>query len=339
MAHKRHMADIFKRLKPLGFDQRFVRTALLPDWWEDALAETASNRALAEAAIARHLGIDLSALRHPSASLRLPPLKHLKLKSAKGTKPAQLQAAIVVGQRIAHLAATLCPDVPPFVGPGDARGVRDCILQKHAWVDLPALLDFCWSHGIVVVHVCDLPKAAGGKKFHGMALFDEAVPVIVLASGHDSPPWLAFHLAHELGHILRGHVRAGSDVLVDSDLDTVNDDSQETEADRFACEIITGKPELSFDALYGLTGPKLAARASQIGQQQGVDPGSIALIYGRSAARFPAAQKALKHLGQEDGAHEMITAALLAHVHLDVAPESNRQFFEAVVLQEHCVAP
>ena len=49
------MQDLYTRLVTIGFDADFLRRAVLPDWWEDSLAGVPANRALAEAAIARHL--------------------------------------------------------------------------------------------------------------------------------------------------------------------------------------------------------------------------------------------------------------------------------------------
>src|SRR5687767_9398654 len=66
------MRDLYKRLRAIGFDEKFIRERVLPDWWDDSLGTVPSNRALAEAAIARALALPVGVLRDPSASLRLP---------------------------------------------------------------------------------------------------------------------------------------------------------------------------------------------------------------------------------------------------------------------------
>jgi hypothetical protein len=170
---------------------------------------------------------------------------------------------------------------------------------------------YAWRHGIAVLHLAALPR---GKKFSGLAQFCGPTPAIVLASGFRSPPWLAFHLAHELGHILLGHVTPESGALVDSDVDKLSNDEDERAADRFACEILTGKAEPAFSPTYGLTGPKLADAAKEYGKKNRVDAGVVALIYGRSAQRMPAAQNALKLLNLNSGAHERIAHWLDIHL-------------------------
>ena len=66
------MNDIYRRLKPLGFDARFVRELLLPDWWHDELATVPANRAIAEATISRHLKISVDRLATADAELTIP---------------------------------------------------------------------------------------------------------------------------------------------------------------------------------------------------------------------------------------------------------------------------
>lgn len=74
------MRDIYDRLRRLGFTPAFVRGCILPDWWEDKLAEIPANRQYAEAVIARQLGIEMSSLRVQDAPLKFRPAAHLKLR-------------------------------------------------------------------------------------------------------------------------------------------------------------------------------------------------------------------------------------------------------------------
>ncbi|MFX9185041.1 ImmA/IrrE family metallo-endopeptidase, partial [Acinetobacter baumannii] len=85
-------------------------------------------------------------------------------------------------------------------------------------------------------HLTRLPKP--GKKITGLATFIADRPIIVLCSGRDSPAWLAFHLAHELGHLMCGHVKVGGAPLVDVDLSDTDDGRHEREADRYAFQLL-----------------------------------------------------------------------------------------------------
>jgi hypothetical protein len=186
---------------------------------------------------------------------------------------------------------------------------------------LSSLVEACWTHGIAVFHFAPLPSIA--KKFAGMAYFDGNRPVIVLASGYDAPPRQAFYLAHEISHVLRGHVKPGGEMLADSDLDTKTEDRQEREADGDALELLTGQRTPGFESRYGLTAPKLRAAAERYEQQHGVHAGTVALIYGKTAQRMPVAAAALKLMNMDTGARAIVAEGLrrrLVTVGKDIHP-------------------
>jgi hypothetical protein len=149
----------------------------------------------------------------------------------------------------------------------------------------------------------------------------------VLASGYDSPAWVAYQLAHELGHIFRGHVTPASPLMVDGDFDGIDQEDHEEEANHFACEVLTGDPSPNLKAVYGLTAPRLADFANKIAVKSSIDPGVYALVYGKSAGRMGVAQNALKQLGLDRGARTTITKALLRHLpERDDLPEVTERF-------------
>jgi hypothetical protein len=322
------MQDLYIRLRKIGFDPAFLRRAVLPDWWEDSLASVAANRALAEAAIARHLGLEISVLRDARAVLTAPTLASARLKKNKNIPQAQAAPAMWVAQHAAELAATNLKDVPRFTGRLTATEARKAVLISHRQVDLAALVDFCWASGIAVIHVKNLPRLS--QKIDGMALFCGASPVIVLASIKDSPPWLAFHLAHELGHILLGHVRQGLGPWVDGSIDSSTDDQHEQAADEYACEILTGQKCPGFKPSFGMTAPKLAAAVQIYGEKHGIAPGVVTLFYGRSAQRWGAAQLALQKLGENEGAQEIISRALAAYLDSSGLSASSERFLSVL---------
>ena len=328
MTEKSAMQDLFQRLRKIGFDPDFLRRAVLPDWWEDSLASVAANRALAETAIARHLGLDVARLRDSKAALPAPQLAYARLKRNKNIEPAEIAPAMFVAQHAADLVARNLNSIPKFTGRLSAGEVRKSILKSHTHCDLASLLDFCWAAGVAVIHVKGLPEKS--KKIDGMALFCGAIPVIVLASAKDSPPWLAFHLAHELGHILLGHVKEGMGPWVDGSIDSKGEDQNEMEADEFACEILTGQKHMSFKPTFGMTAEKLALAVKAYGQKNGISAGVVTLFYGRSANRWGPAQIALKELGEDHGAHQQIDRALSAKLVFDQMPESSARFLSVL---------
>jgi hypothetical protein len=318
------MGDLYARLSTIGFDREFVRSVILPEWWEDSLAHVPANRALAEDVIARHLGISLADLSHPSAALALPSFSHVKFKRYKNRANKTVAPALVVAQRAARILVDAVPTLPEFnLCQRNPVTVRQAILRHSRYVTLASLTEFCWDHGIVVFHLAKTPKKS--NLFDGLAMFCGDRPVLVLGSRRDSPAWLAFHLAHELGHVLKQHVTPGSPPLADSDLTSASTDHQEKEADRAACEILTGMPAPRLPDLK-LTAPRLALTVAQEAPERGVDPGVLALIYGRSNDRWGVAQSALKYLSLDSGGRDTLNLSLTKRLNPEDLSESSERF-------------
>jgi len=325
------MSDIYNRLAEIGFDRKFVKEHVLPDWWDDELASNGPSRMMAEFDIARHLGLKIQDLEDTSAALTLRGVSDFRLKHSKGISPAEVQPAVVVAQRAAHLVLQCAKPMAQFAGELAAAHARKTILAANPIVDLRSLVAFCWDSGIAVIHL-DPSHMPQGKKFHGMASFLEATPVVVLAFGSDSPPWLAFHLAHEIAHIFRKHVVPGGVCLVDSEIDEVDDDRQEQEANAFATELLTGDSRFEFPPCAGRL-KDVAKAATELGEAHHVDPGSVALFYGRATGRWPVAQKVLELLDEKQGGQSIIAQALLERLDLEDLPESTERFLSCLSAQ------
>lgn len=330
------MMELYQRLNEAGFDQAFVRQYVLPDWWDDTMGGNPTTRALAEIRIARVMGLPIKAVRTPESPLEPSLNPEFRLKRNQGVQVAELRPAIVLAQSLGStFAQALGPSLPGFTEQYKALAIRQEILNHRPCVDLAGLLEWCWGHGIIVISLSQLPRHT--KKFSGIAMLCADRPVIILASGRDSPPWLAFHLAHELGHILRGHVQPGQ-TLLDDDIDRrrkINDltadpifDRDEAEANVFAMLLLTSRPELSF-ALQNLNGEQLAWRVQQFAREMQIDAGTLALIYGHTAARMSVAQNALKFLGLQNGAHQLIADAVKQHLPEDM-PEAVAAFLPLI---------
>jgi len=326
---KSAMHPLYSRLKAQGFERQYVQAAMLPDWWEDALFDNPSNRLIAQMSIARYLGVRLQDLVSDTASIA-PPIQNVRLKRGKHAELTQVSGAVAAALQAARMTASLMKDRLPFTGIRPALEIRNQLLTRPdcIWPDLSNLLDYCWQHGIGVIHVTRLPKAPGTKKIAGLATFVGNRPVIVLCSGYDSPAWLAFHLAHELGHIMCQHVKPGDDALVDIKLEGANDEVHEHEADQYAFQVLTGHPNLH---LIGPnhTGSTLANAAQRYGQQHRIHPGTVALIYGYGMKRIPVAQTALLAMGEDQGARDVLAQAFRNHIPLEDVSESIQRSLSA----------
>lgn len=303
------MPDLLRRLKRAGYDEEFLRRVVLPDWWEDSLAEDPGTRWQIELRIAQRLSLSVADLADPRKPLNISNTHGIRLKRAKtGTGREEVAPGMVAARNAVSLLLPHLQGVPPLPAKLTAAGFRRWILARRRLVDLAGLAEACWRHGIAVFHFAPLPTAA--KRFAGMAYFEDNRPVIVLASGYDAPPRLAFYLAHEAGHVLRGHVKPGGDVLVDSDLDGVTEDRQEREADGDALEILSGERNPSFCQQPGLTAVKLMAAARRYEEDHGVHAGATALIYGKTAQRMAVAAGALKLMNMDAGGRAILAEAL-----------------------------
>src|SRR5205814_9436552 len=90
--------------------------------------------------------------------------------------------------------------------PESAAKIRLAILSRgNEPVNLKNLLEYCWENGIVVLHVSNFPP--GAKKMDGLVTVYDGRPGIVLCKNYQSPSWMVFPLAHEIGHVGRGHVK------------------------------------------------------------------------------------------------------------------------------------
>lgn len=316
------MRPLYERLKTQGFERQYVQAAMLPDWWEDALFSNPSNRLTAQMSIARYLDVRLQDVVSDTAALA-PAIQNVRLKRAADADIAHVKGAVAAALQAARTTAGLMKTSLPFTGLRPALEIRNHLLGRPhcTWPDLANLVDYCWQHGIGVIHVIRLPKVAKAKKIAGLAAFIGERPVIVLCSGYDSPAWLAFHLAHELGHIMCGHVKQGDAPLVDFKLEGVNNEAQEREADQYAFQVLTGyaAPQLSVKATTGL---QLAQQAQELGGQHHIHPGTVALIYGYTQKNIPLAQVALKAIKANQGGKETLAAAFRKHLSLDDVPEA-----------------
>lgn len=65
-------SNLMRRLSAAGFKRDVVRTALLPDWWDDSLAHEGSILPEVEIRVARFLNRPIAEVRDPAVSLRAP---------------------------------------------------------------------------------------------------------------------------------------------------------------------------------------------------------------------------------------------------------------------------
>jgi Zn-dependent peptidase ImmA (M78 family) len=269
------LKTLYQRLANLGFPKKFVRDVLLPDWWCDEFEQEAGAVVEAAAYIAQRTGLNFRMLLDVDREPEFQEDRYSCYKLRQGTTKNNLATARSLAERVAAITSYACK--PPLVSVEklDPQIVRSQILENSEFVNLQSLLDFCWQHGISVVHTNNFPKEKGQKKFDGMVGKYGDRPVIVISKNQKSPAWLAFILAHELGHIVCGHIKNSS--IIDEKIEHhQTEDTDEQEADQFAIEILFGRRNASYkEQTKDLKSLKSYVKACSI--QDRVDPALIVL--------------------------------------------------------------
>ena len=325
------MRDIYERLSRVGFDRKFVRDCILPEWWDDKLADVPAERAYAEAIISRQLGIDMSCLRDKNCELETRLRLPTRFKHRRGIGDKEYRVAGMLGWRLAKLASQ-CLQRPTSVADLNAVAVRKHILASGApWVGLENLLGYCWSIGIPVVRFCPLPR--GAKRMAGMAVWPERHPVIVIGSARRQPAWHLFIVAHELGHIVSGHVQQGEG-SVDDKVELDFSEKAEAKANEFAVELLTGDPYLYIrPPSRPLSSCELAHAAKSLGLRMAIDPGFVALNYSWTERSFDVGSSALNELNPGATAHPLYKK-FYSNLNLDELAEDNQHLFGCLTRAE-----
>lgn len=319
------MSGLYDRLRKFGLSTKYVRKMLLPDWWDDDAAMNPAGFTEAVWTIARHLGVPAEQLRDPTQAIVLPRQYGVQFKLNKGTDKDAVDLARILGEQVAKYALLGVPrsDVPLE----NAQDIRTGILEAGApWVGFGTLLDYCWSIGIPVLHLSELP----GRKMDGMAISIDGRPAIVLSTAK-AASWLLFHLAHELGHVALGHVANGT--VVDDDIETDATEPLEAAANAFALELITGKAGTRMlPKVRWMRADSLARLAQQYSALNSVDPGHFVLNYADSMSRggkgkfWGVATEALKLLPSEGDAATMIRERMAKNLDWPSLPTEAAEF-------------
>lgn len=219
------------------------------------------------------------------------------------------------------------------ISPGQhsALEIRNTILSSQPFVRLVDLLALCWALGIPVGHLRIFPLKA--KRAAAMSVRMNDRFAVLLSKESDYPAWVAYYLAHELGHIMLGHL-ASSPVVVDFEADDESPaDPQETDADRFALELLTGESDPIVVSNAERPGARqLARRALEVSTELRVEPGTLALCFGHSTHDWATANAALRYIYNEKRpTWSAVNGIAATQTDSSRVPEDSRGFFAAVL--------
>jgi len=280
-----------QQLKQSGISAKAIEAAW-PAWWSDELEASPSSRAELRFTLARKLGISPKPLLGERVEFiwrDRARFKHL----AAGDDVRQ-DAITSFGVSIGKLLIKATPStIFPLVS---ASELREIVLSTEPFVDLRSLISICWSLGIPVIHLRVFPLDR--KSMHAMVIEDNGRYAILLGRDSQYPAPIAFTLAHELGHIMLGHLQGTSAIvdLEEGEYDTPGD-PQEDEADAFAISLLTGSanPEITTN-IDNFSARSFARAALMAGPQYRVEPGTLALCLAYRLKNWPAAMAALSYI-------------------------------------------
>lgn len=314
MPAKNPMTQLYSRIGNVGFPRKHLREVVLPGWWDDEIAHNPAGYAEGLLLLSRHLGLDLASMQNEAVPVGLRNLGPCKFKKLAATSDEDLVLARIVATRAVELLSVAVP-IPKKPLPTSASEIRQHILRTGVpWVDLASLVDYCWSVGLPVIHVSAFPPKA--KKMDGLASVRSGHYAIVLCKNARHSAWLLFILAHELGHIVRGHVNSDG-VLVDEQVKRGSTDAEEKAANAFALELLTGDAESQVLPVGDRVSARALARAaSQAGVHEHIDPGHLVLncAHQMGSDFFAVANAALNLLEPHADAVGLVRSKMLARL-------------------------
>lgn len=325
--------ELRTELSGLGLEWKSLK-GMLPDWADTAF-DSKSGVLELKTFLSRNAGLEVNDSGH-LANRNLPAAC---FKTTVGTALDQVIAARGVATACARLVAKATTETWKGMpeNPADFRAEVLRMTDK-SWVDLPALLEACWKLGVPVLYLPNLPVQ--GRKMEGMVTFVASRPVIILTKRVPHPDWLLFVLAHELGHIAKGHLpEHDGEAIVDDtvDVDGGGRDQQEDEANRYSTHVLAprGKEVRLGQPLP--KAPELATIATAYAHANGMSPGYVilnavhnSLVGGKKP--YGLGQAALKALAVEHSAADACRIALEKHINVDVLRDDSIEYLEKLSL-------
>ncbi len=320
--------DVYERLKGLGLTRAQVRK-ILPAWWSPEAEKNPDGVAELCLLISRRLSLNMSALMRGEIQ-EIEGAVAVAYKHRADASTQSLKASTCIATSLAKAVVAALPNPYSTISnsPGEfathAKGIGKGI------VSLSSLIETCWSSGVPVIPIPNLP--VGLRKMDGAVIRVGNRPVVIISKKKSSRAWLAFIVAHEIGHIGCGHIERGGSIIdvslqeqvtyvAESSLDT-----EENEADAFALSLLGGEAvDAEISRWPSWSSPAdLAVRAVESGPSLGVESGHLILRYAFETKRWPEAMDALRFLREDADAESLLKACLQRNLDLDLVADDLR---------------
>lgn len=324
------MIGLRKRLSEAGITGPYLKNFILPDWWDDEAALSESGFMEALGYVKQTTGLSLSQLLNEDTPLQAPACQNVRFKKASDKNDEEVSLATSIALQVAKLTEKAMRDLPEYSGIPDSKEIRTALLERTSpqpWATFAALLEETWARGVAVIFLKNLPSR--GKKPDAMATIVKGRPVILIFRRERRPSWMAFLLAHELGHISLGHVKDG-EVFIDEKIEDSTEAREEQMANNYASEVLTGHTNLGLNCRYRLTGAALAKQARLFGKTYNISPGVAALNYGFTTTWWPVANAALQIIEGEENAMDSMNAKMQEKFPWGALPEEREKWLKRI---------
>jgi hypothetical protein len=289
-----------KQLQGAGITRRAI-DAVWPQWWSAEAEASVSAVSELRFTVARRLGLSPQSLFEDAPRfVWRDEAKFKNLGTATEDEAVVLSSfAVAVGGYL----VTATPSRPAIAPePLSALRLREILLESFQVVALDALLTFAWSIGIPVVQMRLFPLSQKRMEATTVRVRDRAAILVGRESRFQAQ--IAYVVAHEIGHLVLGHLQTATALLeMEDPLRVDSPDEEELAADRFALELLTGHPDIEVESdTASFTATQLAAAAFAASVDRRIDPGVLALCLGHATGRWRQAIGAQKVLppGEQD---------------------------------------
>lgn len=315
--------------KKTGYSDSAIQAAW-PEWWSTAAEASPSAQAELRFSVARKLGLDPRTLVGDDGPQFMWD-DSAKYKNFTGTERERL-AITSFGTSVSRMLLAGVPSYALLDGI-DASTLRASILSSQEFIRYQDLLALLWGIGIPVIHLQVHPLAA--KHMCAMAVSIDDRYAVLLARDARYPASSAFHLAHEIGHVVLGHIEHGSAVI---DMEDPAErgrqgDGEEESADHFALELLTGDPNFTVEKVgQGNGARQLADQVIAVGKERRIEPGTLALCYGYVTNEWATVYAAMPLIYRQAIPVWQVTNQIASQqVNWDILGEENASFVRAVM--------
>ena len=279
-----------------GTGSLFFRHTLAPEWWSKEMAGDSSLTFSMAYVVAQRLGVPLMPLVEGGD---VTPDEMTPCMAYKKRSKDNESALDRTGAFLFQLAkTTLCGIDKQDDMPCTPEKMRDKLLDGYRKVDFQSLLDYCWSLGIPVLSISKhIPNSGSHWHRPQAAVFkhDGKYCIFILEKSQFNAKPL-FLLAHELGHIVAGHLN-GDGCHLDDKVEFGEAEDHEGEANAFALKLLSG--DYCFEPCRQSYSKGIADWAIATGREHNVNPGHLILrdVFAKSQGRDKATKKRTNAIG------------------------------------------